>query len=200
MNISSYQLKKGFQNLLRPIANQLIHFGCTPNMVTVGTTILSIVYAVLLWAFASPLWFLSVPVFSFVRMALNAIDGMMAKEHGKITLKGSVLNEVTDVFNDVLTYTLILYSIGISPILVSFFSGLSVMIEFVSILGALHGQERSYSGPLGKSDRAIVVSVFAILYSLNLCTCKTVYSYMMIFVLFLALVTIWNRVKWTQRF
>ncbi len=40
---------------------------------------------------------LLLPVTLFVRMALNAIDGMMAREHGQASAAGAVLNELSDV-------------------------------------------------------------------------------------------------------
>ena len=37
-------------------------------------------------------------------MAFNAIDGMMAKEHGQASAAGAVLNELSDVIADAALY------------------------------------------------------------------------------------------------
>jgi CDP-diacylglycerol--glycerol-3-phosphate 3-phosphatidyltransferase len=43
---------------------------------------------------------LLLPVTLLLRMALNAVDGMMAKEHAKASAAGVVLNELSDVIAD----------------------------------------------------------------------------------------------------
>jgi len=45
-----------------------------------------------------------VPCALFVRMALNALDGMLAREHGMGSDVGAMLNELGDVVSDVALY------------------------------------------------------------------------------------------------
>src|SRR5688500_4056994 len=98
---SIYDIKPAFQNLLRPITRALARSGVTANQVTIVAMVLSI--AVGSCVAANPLarWpLLVMPAFLFVRMALNAIDGMLAREHGMKSRLGAVLNEVGDVVAD----------------------------------------------------------------------------------------------------
>ena len=44
------------------------------------------------------------PAVLFVRMALNAIDGMLAREHGQKSALGAFLNELCDVVSDAALY------------------------------------------------------------------------------------------------
>ena len=79
---SVYDLKPRFQALLRPIVKGLAKNGVTANQVTIAALLLSVIVGVLLVLFpqsVTVLWL--VPVVLFVRMALNAIDGMLAREH-----------------------------------------------------------------------------------------------------------------------
>ena len=43
---------------------------------------------------------LLLPAVLFLRMALNAIDGMLAREHNQKSALGAILNELGDVFSD----------------------------------------------------------------------------------------------------
>ena len=95
---SIYDLKPKFQALWRPLVRSLAAMGVTANQVTVVAALLSI--AVGMWlavSHGSRAALLAVPALLFVRMALNAIDGMLAREHNQKSRLGAVLNEVGDV-------------------------------------------------------------------------------------------------------
>ena len=77
-----YQLKRHFQNLLRPLVKYLANRSVTANQVTLAAMGLSVLTGILLVIFTAIAWlWLLVPLVLLVRMALNAIDGMLAREH-----------------------------------------------------------------------------------------------------------------------
>ena len=45
-----------------------------------------------------------IPITLLIRMALNAIDGMLAREHNMKTPLGAILNELGDVLSDSALY------------------------------------------------------------------------------------------------
>src|SRR5699024_12157097 len=72
---SIYDIKPQFQNLLRPIVNQLAKVGITPNQVTVSAMLLSVgTGIILLFFYENPYILALIPIVMFVRMALNAIE------------------------------------------------------------------------------------------------------------------------------
>src|SRR5262245_51217950 len=95
---SIYQIKPRFQALLRPLVRALAAGGVTANQVTLAAAVLSIAGGAVLahWAEQRAVWLL-LPVVLFLRMALNAIDGMLAREHGQKSALGAYLNELCDV-------------------------------------------------------------------------------------------------------
>src|SRR6185436_4340572 len=98
---SVYDLKPAFQGVLRPLTRTLAAGGVTANQVTLAAALLSIATGGLLAARAdAPRVWLLVPAVLFVRMALNAIDGMLAREHGQKSRLGGRLNEICDVVSD----------------------------------------------------------------------------------------------------
>jgi CDP-diacylglycerol--glycerol-3-phosphate 3-phosphatidyltransferase len=103
--MSIYELKPKFQNLLRPLVRILARVGVTPNQVTISAFLLSLgVGIALFYAPERRSLFFLVPVVMFLRMALNAIDGMLAREHEMKTDLGAFLNELGDVFSDTVLY------------------------------------------------------------------------------------------------
>ena len=87
--MSIYALKPKFQNLLRPLVHRLHASGVTANQVTLFACAISIVLGIAL-ALASthaPL-FMLLPLWFFLRMALNAMDGMLAREFGQKSALG----------------------------------------------------------------------------------------------------------------
>jgi len=100
-----YDLKPHFQVLLRPVSNHLATNGFTPNQITMAAMVLSIAAGLLIVLTAGNAWpILLVPAVLLIRMALNAIDGMLAREHAMQTFLGAVLNELGDVLSDAALY------------------------------------------------------------------------------------------------
>jgi len=166
---SIYDLKPRFQNLLRPLVVRLAGRGVTANQVTVGALVLSVAAGacVLLGRGAAwSLWLL--PPALLVRMGLNAIDGMLAREHAMKSDLGAILNEMGDVISDSVMYLPLALVPGVPPAWVVLFVLVGILSEMAGVLAALVGGERRYDGPMGKSDRALLVGTLALLLALGL--------------------------------
>ena len=102
---SIYDLKPAFQGLLRPLTRALFGAGVTANAVTIAAAVLSLVVGgALALRPGSRGVLLLLPAVLFARMALNAIDGMLAREHGQKSKLGALLNELGDVVSDAALY------------------------------------------------------------------------------------------------
>lgn len=180
--MSIYELKPRFQNLLRPISDGLVEKGFTANQVTLSAIFLSGATA---YVIAHPaknrqqLWYV-LPVALFSRMALNAIDGMMAKEHGQASQVGAVLNEVGDILSDSMLFASVSPHLQLANVkhgkhaLSGLFIrqdhaliGLSLTTELTAIGGSALTGSRANQGPLGKSDRAFLLGVIGALAGAN---------------------------------
>lgn len=164
--MSIYKLKPKFQNLLHPLVKLLYSAGVTANQVTLAACVLSILLGALLVKFADvyTLFFL-LPVWMFLRMALNAIDGMLAREFNQKTPLGGYLNEATDVISDAALYIPFAFVAPFGWGVISLVIFLAFMSEFLGVLGQVHGSGRRYDGPMGKSDRAFVFGLIGTIYA-----------------------------------
>ena len=160
--MSLYALKPHFQALLRPLVGWLAARGVTANMITVAAAVGSVAIAaiVIRKPEARPL-FLLLPLWLFVRMALNAVDGMLAREFGQKSNLGAYLNEITDVISDAALYAPFALVAPFGPVSIAAVIFLAALTEFAGVLGPPVGATRRYDGPLGKSDRAFVFGALA---------------------------------------
>ncbi|KAB8312154.1 CDP-alcohol phosphatidyltransferase family protein [Erwinia endophytica] len=151
-----YDIKPKFQNLLRPVVIRLHARGVSANQVTLLAMLTSILLGGVLIVFPMPILFVSLPLFLFFRMALNAIDGMLAREFNQQSISGAILNETGDIISDAALYLAFAFLPGISLWLVVLVVLLAWLTEFCGIIAQTLTGIRSYRGPLGKSDRAFI--------------------------------------------
>lgn len=157
---SIYQLKPRFQALLRPTVQRLHVRGVTANQVTLAAAGVSVLLGALVAAFGGYLWlFALIPLWMLLRMALNAIDGMLAREFDQQSTLGAYLNELCDLVADSALYLPFAVLPDVSTLWVVLVTLLALLVEYAGVMGPLVGAGRRYDGPMGKSDRALVFGV-----------------------------------------
>lgn len=164
MTFSIYDLKPQFQQALRPLLASLVRRGVTPNQITVLAMALSVVYGAALAFHPANRWLWGLfPVVMLVRMALNAIDGMLATATRQKTALGALLNEMGDQLSDAALYLpFALVAQVRAPMLVIVVVA-ALLAEFAGVLAVLIGAARRFDGPMGKSDRAVAFGLMALL-------------------------------------
>jgi CDP-diacylglycerol---glycerol-3-phosphate 3-phosphatidyltransferase len=194
--LSVYSLKPKFQEALRPLVQTFASAGITANQITVTTCLLSIVLGIFLTLNAqNPRWFLLLPAFFFIRMAFNAIDGMLAREFHQKSNLGAYLNELSDVISDAFLYLPFAYVRGFDPLSIGAVIVLSVTSELAGTIALMTGASRRYDGPMGKSDRALVFGALAFWLGAGLEIASWASTLFPMLVSFLLALTIVNRVR-----
>ena len=156
-----YALKPRFQALLRPLVVSTANAGITANQITLLAAVMSVMVGVgIIWSDGRRA-FLVLPVWLLVRMGLNAIDGMLAREFGQKSTLGAYLNELGDVVADAALVAPFAIVAPFSSAWVFAVIFLGALSEYAGVMGPLAGAGRRYDGPLGKSDRALVFGVLA---------------------------------------
>ena len=152
-----YLLKSRFQAGLTPLVRAVGNSGVTANQVTLIATALSVAFGIILvWQGAPSRLLLLLPVVLFVRMALNAMDGMLARDYGQASRLGVYLNELGDVVSDVFLYSPFALLPDLSARWMAASILLAILSEMAGIMAPIVGGNRRYDGPMGKSDRALV--------------------------------------------
>jgi CDP-diacylglycerol--glycerol-3-phosphate 3-phosphatidyltransferase len=202
---SIYQLKPAFQNLLRPLVQWLFKRGVTANQVTLFAMFISLALSIFLYLYYlnHPVnwWLLLFPLWMLIRMAFNAIDGMLAREFNQQSNLGAFYNELSDVIADTALYVCLIAFAFIHAKLLLLVAFLAILSEYTGVMAPLIGQQRRYDGPMGKSDRAFwfglmtVVIVFFPLLNTNLQLLSLICNGILSLMGVLLALTIYNRIK-----
>ncbi|KZM43629.1 membrane protein [Marinomonas sp. SBI22] len=193
--LTIYDLKPKFQNLLRPIVQWLADKHIRPNQVTWSALFLSGFLGAFIYFSNGAAWsLLLLPVGLFIRMGLNAIDGMLAREHDMQTKEGAMLNEMTDVIADSFIYLAFVSIPLVEPSLIVLFVIISIFTEMAGIVGQAINNDRRYDGPMGKSDRAFTIGLAGVLIALELINEEWLLYYLLLAIL-LSVMTLYNRMK-----
>ncbi|MEO6689375.1 MAG: CDP-alcohol phosphatidyltransferase family protein [Dokdonella sp.] len=165
---SIYQLKPAFQGLLRPLVKALARMGATANQVTITAVVLAAAVGVAVGYCVDPRVLLLLPLTLLLRMALNAIDGMLAREHGQQSKLGAILNELGDVVADSAMYLPLALRPDFPAAAIVVFVVVGILVEMTGVVGVQIGAGRRYDGPFGKSDRAFVIGALGLALGMGL--------------------------------
>jgi CDP-diacylglycerol--glycerol-3-phosphate 3-phosphatidyltransferase len=192
---SIYNLKPKFQSLLRPIVNGLAKMGVSANQVTIAALLLSLATGGVVACKHGGRTLLLLPAVLFLRMALNAIDGMLAREHNMKTELGAILNELGDVIADAGLYLPLALVADFDARLIVVVVLLAVLSEMTGVVGVQIGASRRYDGPMGKSDRAFLFGLLGLLVGLRVPIAPAI-PWVLWAMSALLVITIWNRARW----
>jgi phosphatidylglycerophosphate synthase len=149
--------------LIQRFAKWLASTSVTPNQISVGSVVFSLLVPIAFWFLASGTWAASILALLGIQLRLmcNLLDGMVAIEGAKKSPLGNVYNEFPDRIAD----TAILMGVAlIAPsdptllVLAITASFLAVMTAYTRVLGAAVGTKHYFSGPMAKQHRMAILS------------------------------------------
>jgi CDP-diacylglycerol--glycerol-3-phosphate 3-phosphatidyltransferase len=168
MNVGLYGLKPWFVARLSRAEDALVERRVNPDTLTYAAVASScgaagaIVAGVVLGA---PLMWLSVAPFGLARLALNALDGSLARRTGQTSPFGAALNEVCDRLSDVVV---IVATVTVAPIGLTLAAAvLTLLVAVAGMSGVAAGGGRNYAGPMGKADRVAVLATGGVIAALT---------------------------------
>lgn len=163
MNISGlYALKPAFVRRLRGVEDELVRLGVRADALTLAAVAAAAAAGAAIVAGAlldAPLLWLAVPPLALVRIALNALDGSVARRTGTARPFGAALNETCDRLSDIAIVAPIAFVAG-APLALAATAAM-LLASFTGVLAHAVGGVRDYGGPMGKADRMLVVGLAA---------------------------------------
>jgi CDP-diacylglycerol--glycerol-3-phosphate 3-phosphatidyltransferase len=159
-----YQVKPAFQRSLGGIQRWLVERHVHPDVLTYAALGLSVVGGAAVYVAPDAVWLLAaIPPIILVRTALNALDGLVAKQTGLARPWGEVLNEFSDRLADVALFGAVALASPSIHLLGAVTVVAMLLGSYLAILSKAAGGRRQYAGPMGKADRMIVLGVAAAL-------------------------------------
>jgi CDP-diacylglycerol---glycerol-3-phosphate 3-phosphatidyltransferase len=159
-----YQVKPRFQQALGGVEARLVRRRVHPDYLTIGALVLSVLGGFDLWASHWSHWLLLlIPVVAIGRTALNALDGLVARDTGLARPWGEVLNECCDRLADVALFTGVSFALGSDARLGAVTIVVMLLCSYLSIVSKAAGGKRQYGGIMGKADRMIYLSIASVI-------------------------------------
>lgn len=157
-----YSVKPWFVRRLHRIEDALVERRVSPDSLTIAAVGVSAAAGALLaagGALSEPLLWLLVPPLGLVRLALNALDGAVARRSGGGSPFGEVMNEMGDRLADVALIAPLAFVI--SPALALSALACALLASAAGVAGRTVAGVRLAGGPMGKADRVAVVALSA---------------------------------------
>jgi phosphatidylglycerophosphate synthase len=162
--MSTYQpaWRRPIANAFRTTARGAVRF-CVrrrihPDVISYLSIVASALAALLFWRSSSSRWLLlAAPVFCYVRLWLNMLDGMVAIASQQATARGEILNDLPDRVSDVLIFAGVAHSGLATPWLGYWAAIFALLTAYVGTLGQAVGVQREFSGVMAKPWRMVVL-------------------------------------------
>lgn len=158
---------------IRRIASWLVRRRVSPNFISITSVFFAAGAGVALIATSSAqgseqrwLW-LAGALLIQLRLLANLFDGMVAVESGQASPLGELYNEVPDRIADVLILAGAGYAVGSSPELGFLAAIIALMVVYLRVLGANHGVQGLFIGPMAKSHRMFLLTMAALYMALS---------------------------------
>ncbi|TVL91080.1 CDP-alcohol phosphatidyltransferase family protein [Streptomyces sp. SAJ15] len=154
-----YALKPWYAERLRGVRAALVRREVSPDALTAAGVICAVGAAVTLAVAPAPLAAPPVAALLAARLAFANLDGALARETGRTSRRGAVVNELGDRVADL---AVIAGFVTLAPLWLVALAGLAATLpSWVSLAGAAAGAARRNGGPVGKTERCLLVVVAA---------------------------------------
>jgi phosphatidylglycerophosphate synthase len=158
-----YRSKRALVARLDGVVGRLAAAGVSPDLVTVFAIPVAVIGGLcLLVSPTVPLALLLVPLAAGVRLAINLVDGALARATDRSHPRGELLNEVSDRLADIALLGPVAFLPGAQRETVLLGLTGAVLASFVGVASRAAGGARLYSGILSKPGRMALLAVFAI--------------------------------------
>ena len=151
-----------FRRTAERATNFCVRLGIPPDAISYLSILAALVAALCFWKSGRNAWLLIIaPLFCYLRLWFNMLDGMVALAVGKATARGEILNDLPDRISDIVIFVGIAHSGWMNPILGYWAAILAVLTAYVGIFGQAIGVQREFSGWMSKPWRMVALHIGA---------------------------------------
>ncbi|MFI6943201.1 CDP-alcohol phosphatidyltransferase family protein [Streptomyces sp. NPDC050418] len=154
-----YALKPWYADRLASVRAALVRRDVSPDTLTWCGVLCAGLAAAALGLLPAPYAALPVAVLLAARLAFANLDGALARDTGRCTRRGAVLNELGDRLADLLMLAGFLFVAPPWPVAAAALA--ATLPSWVALAGAAAGAPRRNGGPVGKTERCALVVLAA---------------------------------------
>src|SRR3954465_1090149 len=152
----------GFRATARFATSLCVEHKVHPDTISYASVVAAAVAAFCFWKSGQivSLLFLA-PLFCYLRLWFNMLDGMVALASGTASWRGEILNDLPDRLSDVLIFAGVAHSGWMNPVLGYWAAIFALLTAYVGMFGQAVGVQREFSGVMSKPWRMVVLHLGA---------------------------------------
>ena len=152
----------GFRATARFATTLCVRLSVHPDAISYASIVAAALAAFCFWKSGGHPWLLFVaPLFCYLRLWFNMLDGMVALASGKASWRGEILNDLPDRVSDVLIFTGVAHSGWMNPFLGYWAAIFALLTAYVGMFGQAVGGQREFSGVMSKPWRMVALHIGA---------------------------------------
>jgi len=166
--VANYQLKSrrpiadAFRRTARPAVALCLALNIHPDVISYSSILASAAGGLCFFKSAQYPWLLILgPLFCYLRLFLNMLDGMVALAAGKASARGEIINDLPDRISDILIFTAVAQSNLCAPALGYLAAIFAILTAYVGLLGQAAGAGRQFAGIMSKPWRMVALNIGA---------------------------------------
>src|SRR5947209_8461931 len=142
--------------------NLCVRLGIPPDAISYSSILAALAAALCFWKSGRNAWLLIIaPLFCYLRLWFNMLDGMVAVAAGKASARGEIVNDLPDRISDVIIFVGVAHSDLMNPLIGYWTAILSLFTAYVGLFGQAIGGRREFSGIMSKPWRMVALSLGA---------------------------------------
>jgi len=139
-----------------------VRHGIHPDTISYLSVVAAFAAAICFWKAGEIRWLLIIaPLFSYLRLWFNMLDGMVAVAAGKASRRGEILNDLPDRVSDVIIFVGVAHSGLMNPIFGYWAAIAAVLTAYVGLFGQALGVQRQFGGIMSKPWRMVALHIGA---------------------------------------
>ena len=151
-----------FRRTGKGAANLCVRLGIPPDAISYLSIVAALAAALCFWKSGRNMWLLIIaPLFCYLRLWFNMLDGMVAVAAGKASARGEIVNDLPDRISDVLIFVGVAHSGLMNPLIGYWTAILSLLTAYVGLFGQAIAGRREFSGIMSKPWRMVALSLGA---------------------------------------
>ena len=136
--------------------------GIHPDTISYLSIVAALIAAICFWNSEQARWLLIVaPLFCYLRLWFNMLDGMVAIAADKASQRGEILNDLPDRISDIIIFIGVAHSGWMNPLLGYWAAIFAVLTAYVGLFGQALGVQRQFGGIMSKPWRMVALHIGA---------------------------------------
>jgi len=142
--------------------NLCVRLGISPDAISYSSILAALIAALCFWKSDNNTWLLIIaPLFCYLRLWFNMLDGMVAVAAEKASARGEIVNDLPDRISDVIIFVGVAHSGLMNPLIGYWTAILSLFTAYAGLFGQAIGGRREFGGIMSKPWRMVALSIGA---------------------------------------